>query len=175
MRRLMLLRHAKADRAEPGGSDHARPLTPRGEETAARVGTYLASHGLVPDRVLCSPSRRTKETWAAAAKELGAAPPVSYEAKLYDATSDTILALIRESETPIHSLLVIGHNPGLQELAVALIASGDVEARERLREKLPTSGLVVIDLAVDVWTALHRKSGRLDRLLVPRALDPATD
>jgi phosphohistidine phosphatase len=175
MRRLMLLRHAKADRAEPGESDYARPLTLRGEETAARVGVYLARHGLVPDRVLCSPSRRTKETWAAAAKELGSAPPVAYEGKLYDATSDTILALIRETETPVHSLLVIGHNPGLQEFAVALIASGDVEVREHLHEKLPTSGLVVIDLAIDAWTGLHRKSGRLDRLLVPRALDPATD
>ncbi len=175
MRRLMLLRHAKSDRAQPGASDQARPLNERGEETATRVGAYLARHGLAPDLVLCSTARRTRDTWALAANEIGAAPAVIYESRLYEATSDAILNVVRETDPKVHSLLVVGHNPGLQELAVALLASGDVDTRERLREKLPTSGLVVIDLAADDWKALHRKSGRLDRVIVPRTLDPTTD
>jgi phosphohistidine phosphatase len=70
---------------------------------------------------------------------------------------------------------MVGHNPGLHEFAVLLIAAGDVDERERLREKLPTAGLVVIDFAIDAWSALHREGGRLDRFVVPGALDTATD
>ena len=72
-------------------------------------------------------------------------------------------------------LLVVGHNPGLHDLAVSLIASGDVEARERVNEKLPTSGLVVIDLAFDDWSRLHPNAGRIERFVSPRLIEEATD
>jgi phosphohistidine phosphatase len=175
MRRLMLLRHAKSDRSEPGMADQSRPLNPRGVEAAARAGAYIAHHALVPDYVLCSPARRTRETWAALAEELPAPPAVKYDARLYDATAAAILAVLREAPAKIQSLMVVGHNPGLHELAALLIASGDVEERERLREKLPTAGLVVIEFAIDGWAALHRHAGRLDRFIVPSTLDPAID
>jgi phosphohistidine phosphatase len=74
-----------------------------------------------------------------------------------------------------HSLLVIGHNPGLQDIAVQLIATGDVEARERVTEKLPTSGLVVIDFSIDDWSRLHPRSGRLEHFVTPRLLAAATE
>jgi phosphohistidine phosphatase len=171
----MLLRHAKSDRSEPGASDHDRPLNPRGMETAARVGAYIAHHALTPDLVLCSTARRARDTWAVLAKALEAAPPAKYDARLYNAGSDALLAAARETPSKVHSLMMVGHNPGLHEFAVLLIAAGDVDERERLREKLPTAGLVVIDFAIDAWSALHREGGRLDRFVVPGALDTATD
>ena len=148
--------------------DHIRPLNPRGEEAASRIGAYMARHALVPDYVLCSTSRRTRDTWALVAKELTKIPSPSYDRRLYNAEPDAILAVLRETAPEIHALLVIGHNPGLHDLAILLIASGDVDQRERLREKLPTSGIVVIDFAVDAWSAIHRQGGRLDRFVIPR-------
>ena len=198
MRRLMLLRHAKSDRP-PGIADHDRPLNRRGRDEAPLVGTYLAHNGLVPDRVLCSTSERTRETWELVASSLAdAAPPagssaaaanaphakpagekrrrspkrpqVDFEERLYAAEPHTILALLRETPPKVHSLLIVGHNPGIHEAALALIASGDVEARERLHEKFPTSALAVIDFALDEWSKLHARSGRLDRFITPRQL-----
>ena len=97
-------------------------------------------------------------------------PQVDFEERLYAAEPHTILALLRETPPKVHSLLIVGHNPGIHEAALALIASGDVEARERLHEKFPTSALAVIDFALDEWSKLHARSGRLDRFITPRQL-----
>ncbi len=175
MRRLLLLRHAKSSWSEPGASDHDRPLNRRGQEAAPRVGAYLARHGLIPDLVLCSTARRARETWKLVAAEAPAAPAATFTERLYDATPRALIEVFRGAEPEAKSLLVVGHNPGLQEAATALIASGDLEDRERLREKLPTGGLVVIDFAIPDWSKLHPRSGRLERFVVPRMLEAATD
>ena len=104
-----------------------------------------------------------------------AAPPTSFTERLYDASSRALIDVLRHADPAAKSLLVVGHNPGLQEVATALIASGDLEDRERLREKLPTGGLVVIDFAIPDWSKLHPRSGRLERFVVPRMLETATD
>jgi phosphohistidine phosphatase len=174
MRRLILLRHSKSDHT-PGVRDHDRTLNGRGRADAARVGAYMARHDLRPDRALCSPSKRTRETWDLASAAFAAPPAVSLEPRLYEGDPDTILDVLRDTGPKVHTLIVIAHNPGMQRIANALIASGDVEARERLQEKLPTSGLVVIDLAFDEWRRLHPASGRLDRFVTPRRLDDATE
>ncbi len=173
MRRLLLFRHAKAERSIPGGPDRERPLIERGRKDAARIGAYMAAHALVPDRVLISIAARTQQTWQAAARAFKPAPAATTVEKLYDALPHAILAAIKDVPAKAHTLLVIGHNPGLQELALMLIASGDVEAREQLREKLPTSGLVIIDFAFDDWNKLHPHSGRLERFVSPKTLDAA--
>ena len=173
MRRLLLFRHAKAERSEPGMEDRARKLMERGWKDAAKVGAYMASHGLIPDRVITSPSARTLETWKSAATTFRPSPAATPVERLYDATAQSILAVVREVGPATHTLLVVGHNPGLHDLAVMLIASGDVQARERLREKLPTSGLVIIDFAFDDWGKLHPQSGRLERLVTPKSLGAA--
>jgi phosphohistidine phosphatase len=175
MRRLLLLRHAKSSWSEPGASDHDRPLNRRGQEAAPRIGAYLARHGLIPDRVLCSTARRARETWELVAAEAAAAPAPTFTEHLYDASSRALIDVFRHAGAEANSLLVVGHNPGLQEVATALIASGDLEDRERLREKLPTGGLVVIDFAIEDWSKLHPRSGRLERFVVPRMLEAATD
>ena len=171
MRRLILLRHSKAERSQPGERDIDRALTARGREDAARIGAYIASHSLTPDRVLVSPSSRTQETWKCVSGALRPAPGAATAERLYNATSHTIFALIKDVQASAHSVLLVGHNPGLHELALMLIASGDIEAREQLAEKLPTSGLVIVDFAIDAWARLHPHSGRLERFVAPKSLD----
>jgi phosphohistidine phosphatase len=170
MRRLILFRHAKAERSQPGAADRARGLIERGRKDAARMGAYMAKHALTPDRVLVSPALRTQETWKSASAAFCPTPGATTVERLYDAGEHTLLAIIKDVPTSAHTLLVIGHNPGLHELARLLIASGDIEAREQLIEKLPTSGLVIIDFAVDAWNRLHPHSGRLERFVTPESL-----
>ena len=171
MRRLLLLRHAKAERSEPGTKDISRVLIDRGRKDAARIGTYMAAHALVPDRVILSPAARTQETWKYAAAAFHPAPAAMSAERVYDATPHDILAVIKDTPVAVHTLLVIGHNPGLHEFALMLIASGDIDARERLREKLPTSGLIIIDFAFDNWSKLHPQCGRLERFVSPKSLE----
>ena len=154
--------------------DRARALIERGRKDAGKIGAYMAGHALIPDRVVLSPAARAQETWKFAATAFRPAPAAMTAEQLYDATPHGIFALIKEAPASAHTLLVIGHNPGLHELALMLIASGDVDTRERLREKLPTSGLVIIDFAFDNWGKLHPQSGRLERFVSPKSLEAAT-
>ena len=171
--RLMLLRHAKAEKAEPGMPDHARLLNARGRSDAALIGAYLARHSLDPDRVVVSTAQRTCETWEHLAAELAAPVTAAFEDRLYNAGAPALLAVLKHTGPEVRSLLAIGHNPGLHDLARMLIASGDVEARERLNEGLPTSGLAVIDFAAADWRKLHAHGGRLERFVTPRSLAAA--
>ena len=175
MRRLMLLRHAKSDRSQAGQRDHDRPLARRGRETAPQIGAYMARHKLIPAQVLCSTSVRTRETWDLVAAALPKPPPVTFERGLYEAGPEAIIELIRATADDARSLLIVGHNPGFHEVANLLVASGELDARERLREKLPTAGLAVIDFAFNAWSRVHPDCGRLERFLVPRMLEAATD
>src|SRR5580700_2502954 len=127
MRRLMLLRHAKSDWPQSGMPDTARPLNARGEAAARLMGIYMARHALIPGRVLCSPSQRTRETLAALAAQWPADVEVGFEERLYAATPQAILAVIQAQDDAqdgvqvdarhdaARALLVIGHNPGLHE------------------------------------------------------------
>lgn len=175
MRRLLILRHAKAERSRPGERDHDRRLNPRGREDAPRLGTYIARHGLVPDRVVVSPSARTRETWQLAAETMAGKLSAVYDERIYEATPQALLTVIKETDARVRTLLMIGHNPGLHELAALLIATGDVDTRQRLAEGLPTSGLAVIDFALDSWSKLHHQAGRLERFIVPRSIAAAAD
>src|SRR5215510_11257955 len=171
---LMIFRHAKAEKGAPGMRDRDRPLAARGLKDAPRMGAFMAHHKLVPRHALVSPSRRTRETWEAVASAMPGSIPVFYEDRLYDATPEAIIAVIKETAAGVRTLIVVGHNPGLHETARLLIAAGDVGARERLNEGLPTSGLAVIDFAGNDWGKLHPRSGRLERFVTPRLLKAAT-
>lgn len=173
--RLMLLRHAKAEKAEPGMPDRDRPLSPRGRKDAERIGTYLAHHGLIPQFALVSPALRTRETWENLVAALPSPPPLEFDEHLYNAGTQAIVAAMKEAPAAADTLLVVGHNPGLHEAARLLIAAGDIEPRERLNEGLPTAGLAVIDFAGNDWRGLHPQSGRLERYVSPRLLKAATD
>jgi len=173
--RLMLLRHAKSERAEPGMGDHERALNGRGRSETPKIGAYMARHGLIPGRAIVSTARRTRETWELLAPAFATPPPVVFDDRLYNAVPETILAVIKETERAVRTLLVIGHNPGLHDTARLLIAAGDIEARERLNEGMPTAALAVIDFAAQDWRKLHPHGGRLERFVSPRSLAAATD
>jgi phosphohistidine phosphatase len=175
MRRLLLLRHAKSERSQPGGRDQDRVLTDRGRADAPKLGAYMVRHALKPDLAVVSPSTRTRETWALVAAAFDSAPPVDYEDRIYEASAEAILQVIKETDPKIGTLLLIGHNPGLQELAAILVAAGDVEARQRLKEDFPTSALAVIDFALQDWSRVHLHAGRLEHFVTPRSLEAATE
>jgi phosphohistidine phosphatase len=135
----------------------------------------MARHALVPNLALVSTSVRTRETWALCEPAFERPPPATFEDRIYEASPQAILAAIKETEPGVGTLLVVGHNPGLQELAALLVASGDVEARQRLKEEFPTSSLAVIDFALDDWGSLHPHAGRLVHFVTPQTLAAATD
>jgi phosphohistidine phosphatase len=176
MLRLMLLRHAKS--SWPSGvHDAERPLSDRGVAAAHLMGGYMAHHALIPGRILCSPTRRTRDTWAeiSAAITAQAADGVDvvFDGRLYGTAREGIISVIR-SQDGGRTLLVIGHNPAIQDAAEWLIAAGDVDMRERLREKFPTAALAVIDFALDGWDRIHERSGRLERFVTPRTVAAET-
>src|SRR5579872_2293162 len=124
MRRLMLLRHAKTERAEPGERDRDRKLTKRGRADAPLIGAYMARHGLIPDLALLSPAERVQETWELLAASFAKAPKTATDERIYNATTDKLMTVLSEPRTA-QSLLLVGHNPGIHDLAVELIAAGD--------------------------------------------------
>jgi phosphohistidine phosphatase len=174
MRRLLLLRHAKTERAEAGERDRDRKLTKRGRNDAPIIGAYMAKHAFVPDLALVSPATRTLETWALVAPCFPKTPRMATEDRIYNAGAAQLFEIITETGAA-KSLLMVGHNPGFHELAVHLVAAGDVNLREQLKEGLPTTGLVVIDLPIDDWSRLHPRAGRLERFVTPRLLAEATE
>ena len=175
MRTLMLLRHAKAVPADGKIRDYDRPLASRGQKDAPKIGVYIVRHQLQPDCAVVSPSRRTRQTWELLEPALGQRTRANYEERLFDASPQTILEVIQETSTACGTLLLIGHNPSLHRVAAGLIASGDLDAREHLRENLPTSGLVIIEFPFVDWRKLHAQSGRLTHFVTPNLLKAATD
>ena len=170
-RRLVLLRHAKS--AWPDVADHDRPLAGRGRGDAPAIGRWLREKDCLPDEVWCSTARRAAQTWQLAAAELGTEPPVSYEPRLYGATGADLADLIRQAPDETATLLVIGHNPGIQELALMLAAVPDGEsapgAFERAVAKFPTAALAVLEFDAS-WAELPAGSARLVSFVVPRDL-----
>lgn len=174
MRRLMLLRHAKTERPAPGQRDRDRVLTKRGRNDAPLVGAYMAHHGLTPDVALVSPAKRAQETWELLAGAFAKPPRLVTEESIYNASSETLIAVISEMRSA-HSLLVVGHNPTLHDVAMQFAVSGDAAARQRLAQRLPTAGLVVIDLAFDDWSRLPRHAGRLECFVTPKQIGGEAD
>jgi phosphohistidine phosphatase len=170
----MLLRHAKSDWSQPGQRDHDRELSARGRIAAPRIGAYLAARALAPECALVSTARRTRDTWKLIAPSLPTRPKALFDDRIYEAQPGSILDAIRETPTTCQSLLVVGHNPGLQELALLLIKDGGQDDIDRLAEKFPTAGLAIIDLPTDDWETLRTGSGRLDSFVTPRGLEQKT-
>ena len=175
MRRLILLRHSTAERPDPRQSDQERVLAPQGRTDAAMVGAYLANHSFRPDQVVVSPSSRTRETWRQVAAALRLAPEARFDERVYNATAQALFNVIAETADGVSTVLLLGHNPGLHELAMLLVATGDIDTRERLRENFPTSGIAIFDFALDSWSKLHPRSGRLERFVSPKQIASATN
>ncbi len=163
MRQLILMRHGKAETAS-GRGDHARPLSPRGRAEAAEAGRRLAA-AACPALALVSDSARTRDTFTCVAPALDPAPPHAVTRALYGAAAETILAEVRAVPDRAAAVLVVGHNPGIGELARRLAGVGDAAALDALAEGFPTSCFAVIDLDGDRWADVGAP-GRL-RFLLP--------
>jgi phosphohistidine phosphatase len=166
---LYLLRHLKSSWDDALLGDHDRPLAPRGRKAGKKLARHVRQNGVAPELVLCSPAVRTRETFDAVRSALGK-PEARFLPQLYAASDDDLLAAVRGVEPEVRSVLLIGHNPGLHDLALALTGRGDEEARGRLREKLPTGALVTLSFRAGAWIELMPGSGELVDYVVPREL-----
>jgi phosphohistidine phosphatase len=174
MRRLMLLRHAKTERAGPGERDRDRKLMKRGRSDAPAIGAYMVEHGLIPDLAMVSPATRAQETWALVAASFTKPPRMLTDDRIYNANAEALRGVIAETRTA-RALVIVGHNPSLHELALQLSGSGDAAARARIGENLPTAGLVVIAFDFDDWSLLRPRAGRLERFVSPRQIATTSD
>lgn len=169
MKTLYLLRHAKSSWNDATMPDFARPLAERGRQAAPRIGKYMKSEGLLPDAVICSGARRAVETWELIAPALGT-PRVHIDDNLYMATPESIIAWLKRLQPEIGSVLMVGHNPGFEDVASRLIGDGRKKAMKRIRKKYPTGALAVIRFDVDGWDRVEEGTGYLDRFIRPKDL-----
>jgi phosphohistidine phosphatase len=163
MKTLYLLRHAKASSDSPTFEDRDRPLNARGNEDAPLVAGAMKVRRHIPDLILCSSARRTQETCQHVLDVLGGHIPVVFEPDLYLATDEEILDLIRSANPTSRALLVIGHNPGLEDLAITLGADGGPP-------KFPTTALAVFRFDVERWDEVTRKGGAFTDYVTPKML-----
>jgi len=171
MLNLMLLRHAKSSLADTGQEDSDRPLNDRGRRAATAVGRYMASHGLVPQLVLCSPARRARETWGLVAGELKTLPEILIAAEIYDfGDGKALMDCLRRKAGAAQTVLLVGHNPSIGRLAQILAGKGSNTLREQLRKKYPTAALAVISFDLDNWGSLTAGAGTLLRFVIPKDL-----
>jgi phosphohistidine phosphatase len=183
MRRLMLLRHAKTENDAASGRDQDRRLDDRGRSDAAEIGGWIGRHPPFPDAVLVSPAVRAHQTWEIAweamkdlaPRHLVPKPRVELLPELYGADPAQLLETVRSaSATDPARLMVVGHNPGMHELALALAGSGDAAGRRALADNLPTSGLAILDFAIDDWADVAFRRGQLVLFVSPKVLKQAS-
>ncbi|MCZ7413546.1 MULTISPECIES: SixA phosphatase family protein [unclassified Streptomyces] len=163
-RRMVLLRHAKAD--WPDVPDRERPLADRGRQDAPLAGDWLVSQGISPELTLCSTATRTRETWKLLAPQLPKRPRTVYEDRVYDASPGELITVINEVPDDVHELLLVAHNPGVQGLAEVLTGSAEDDARERMARGFPTAAMAVLTVNGS-WKSVEPGAARLDAFWVP--------
>jgi len=179
-RKLVLLRHAKS--AWPGGPDHERPLAHRGRRNAPAMGRWLRTAGHLPDQVLCSTARRARETWQLAEAGLACTVPVSFDDRLYEGPATVLLDMIRHVSPALRTVLLVGHDPAVPELALMLATAGppayagagddtaSAAPLDRMRAKFPTAAVAVLEFR-QRWDQLAPGSSRLTCFVTPRDLE----
>ena len=172
MKRLTLLRHAKS--GEDGGTtrDFDRRLNAKGRRAARTVGRHMRDAGLRFDAVIASPAMRVEETLEEVRAGYGAALDPVWERRIYMASVEDLLDLIHETPDTATSLLLAGHNPGLEQLVLLLTPDRDNSARGEVEQKYPTASLAELTFAVDRWRDIAEGGGQLVRFVRPRDLDP---
>ena len=167
-RRLYLLRHAKSSWKDPALADHDRPLAGRGRRAAAAMADHMAEHQILPELVLCSTALRTRETYERLEPAL-AGPQVHYERRLYGASAGELLKRLRTVPADISTVLLIGHNPGIEELALQLARASP--ERDDLQVKFPTGALATLEFTGSTWSELEPGCATLIAYTRPRDLD----
>ena len=163
--RLIVLRHAKADRGPM--PDHERPLTGRGRRDSLAAGRWLADGGFRPDLTVCSTAARARETWALAAVELGEPVPTTYERGVYEADLDDLLQIVHETPDEVRTLLLVGHNPGFQDLVLELTGESEGDTLVAARTDFGTAAVAVLALR-GPWADAGPGHGTLTQFVVAR-------
>ena len=173
MKKLTLLRHAKSSWDDPVERDFDRPLNKKGKRAAAVMGRFIRSKGLRFDQILASPAVRVIETLENVEEASGQAMEPTWDRKIYLASSATLLDVLRGAHADADHILMVGHNPGLEDLIFDLVPDdGTSPARDEVETKYPTAALAEMTLAIDSWADISEKCGKLDRFTRPRDLDP---
>jgi phosphohistidine phosphatase len=167
---LALLRHAKSSWEDGSLEDFERPLAKRGESAAPRIGAFMAEHGLAPQLVLCSTAVRARQTLDLVLPHLAGNPSVMYEDRLYLAAPSVLLARLRRIDGNISHVMIVGHDPGMHGLAVALAGGGEAGMLQALAAKFPTAGLAVIRFKARSWAKVGRGAGQLELFTTPKML-----
>lgn len=162
MKRLLLLRHAKSDWDDSSLRDRDRPLASRGERDAPRIGKALRKRGALPDLIISSPASRARATIEAVRQAAKLANEIEFDEAVYGASSAELMKLIRRLPDKSECTLLVGHNPGFEDLLGRLTGS---------HERMPTAALACIELDLDHWDDVENKKGRLVWLLTPKHLD----
>jgi phosphohistidine phosphatase len=168
---ILLLRHAKSAWSPAGLDDHERPLNKRGERAAEAMAEHIVHNAPRPDLILCSTAVRTRQTLAPLVHRLATpAPPIALEKGLYLASEGELLVRLRGVPDEVATVLLIGHNEGIGELASALAGDGEPAALERLHEKFPTGALATLQLPEEPWRDLAPGAAELLAFIRPRDL-----
>jgi phosphohistidine phosphatase len=177
MKTVVLLRHAKSDWNNAALRDFDRPLNGRGERAAALMGSWAKREALAFDATIASPAARVRDTLDKFIENYGALPAPIWDQRIYLASAATIADVIAAADDADDTLLLVGHNPGLEEFILGHVADdGQSQLRGDVAEKFPTAAMAVLDFAIDRWRDLagsDAESGHLRRFIRPRDLDPA--
>ncbi len=168
MKTVLILRHAKSDWGDSDLADFDRPLAKRGLEDAPRMGEVLAQFDCIPDRILSSPAQRAKQTAELAAKACGYRKTIQWEESFYGGSSDDLIAALQQLSPAVERVLLVGHNPTLEETVLALCSPGFTEIEEAGTLKLPTAGLVCINFEMVDWQDLQPGEGVLQWFIIPK-------
>jgi phosphohistidine phosphatase len=166
MKTLLLMRHAKSSWADPALADFARPLNERGQQAAPRMGRFLLKRSLKPELIVSSPAERARQTAALVSNAAQIAGPTRYDGRIYEASAERLLEVVREIAEPAATVLLVGHNPGLEQLIATLT---------NVNERMPTAALACIAFDLTVWRAVAPRTGRLVWLARPKELAAEPD
>jgi len=174
MKTLTVLRHAKSGSDDPFLRDFDRPLNAKGQRAAQVVGRNLKALDARFDRVVASPALRVVETLDHVARGYGSALSPAWDRRLYLASAPSLLDVIREQADAVGHLLIVGHNPGLEELVLALVSpASDTPARRDVEDKFPTASVAVMSFDTDSWSGVEEDGATLMHFVRPRDLDPS--
>jgi len=168
MKRLFLLRHAKSSRKDPSLPDHDRPLAGRGRRASKAMATYMREHGVAPALVLCSSATRARQTLDGVAPGLDGSHEVRIESELYQASAAGLLRRLQRVDAAVPSVMLVGHNPSIERLALDLASRGPELAE--LADKYPTGALAALEFS-GTWSELEADAARLVRFVKPRDLE----
>jgi phosphohistidine phosphatase len=171
MKQLLLMRHAKSNWSVEGLSDFERSLNDRGHLNAQDMALYLLKNAPLPDYILCSTAQRTRETLGYLLKAYSHPHTVQMSRKIYEAPYVQIMEQVQAVPEHVQTLLVLGHNPGMEEMAFNLCGDGEVDAFKELRFKYPTAACAHISFNVGAWLDVTRTSGYLKDFVTPKTIE----